>query len=91
MLHGCQKKIIHLRSTGSEMFDEAFFIVRENPAQKSGSPAERDMVREAQRILLSARTAGEREAAERRRRLTAGLICFLSGAVLSMLIFLLCI
>lgn len=89
MLHGCQKKIIHLRSTGSEMFDEAFFIVRENPAQKS--PGERDMVREAQKILLSARTAGEREAAERRRRLAAGLICFLSGAVLCALIFLLCI
>ena len=87
MLHGCQKKVIHLRTTGSEMFDEAFFIVRENLPQKT--PPERDMVREANKILMSARTANEREAALHRRRFLSGLACFLSGAGVCALIFLL--
>jgi hypothetical protein len=30
MVRGCQKKIIYLKNTGSEVFEEAYFVVREN-------------------------------------------------------------
>ena len=29
MVRGCQKKIIHLRDTGSDLFEEAYFILKE--------------------------------------------------------------
>ena len=49
MVRGCQKKIIYLKSTGSEIFDEAYFVVRDKtPEEKQG---ECDMVQEANRIL----------------------------------------
>ena len=49
MVRGCQKKIIYLKSTGSEVFDEAYFVVSDKtPEEKMG---ECDMVEEANRIL----------------------------------------
>jgi len=46
---GCQKRMIMLKNTGSEIFDEAYFILKER-AEKSGV-SENDMVREASRII----------------------------------------
>lgn len=49
MVRGCQKKIIYLKSTGSEVFDEAYFVVSDKaPEEFKG---ECDMVEEANRIL----------------------------------------
>lgn len=47
---GCQKRIIMLKSTGSELFDEAYFILKER-AEKSPHITESDMVKEANRII----------------------------------------
>jgi len=46
---GCQKRMIMLKNTGSEIFDEAYFILKEK-AEKSRI-SENDMVREANRII----------------------------------------
>ena len=48
MVRGCQKKIIYLKNTGSEVFEEAYFVVSEKPSATMG---ECDMVEEANRIL----------------------------------------
>ena len=49
MVRGCQKKIIYLKSTGSEVFDEAYFVVSDKaPDENKG---ECNMVEEANRIL----------------------------------------
>lgn len=48
MVRGCQKKIVYLKSTGSDVFDEAYFVVREMALDKM---SECDMVKEANRIL----------------------------------------
>ena len=48
MVRGCQKRIIYLKSTGSEVFDEAYFVVRDEALSNMG---ECDMVKEANRIL----------------------------------------
>ena len=48
MVRGCQKKIIYLKNTESEVFDEAYFVVSDkNPSVMK----ECDMVEEANRIL----------------------------------------
>ena len=48
MVRGCQKKIVYLKNTGSEVFDEAYFLVRDDA---STSVCECDMIKEANRIL----------------------------------------
>lgn len=49
MVRGCQKKIIYLKNTGSEVFDEAYFVV--NDKKISENNRECDMVEEANKIL----------------------------------------
>ena len=46
---GCQKRMIMLKNTGSEIFEEAYFILKELP--KKPAVTESDMVREANRII----------------------------------------
>jgi len=58
MVRGCQKKIIYLKSTGSEVFDEAFFVVSERTPKDNFE--ECDMVEEANRILDECITSGEK-------------------------------
>jgi hypothetical protein len=48
MVRGCQKKIVYLKNTGSNMFDEAYFVVRDCAL---GNNDECDMIKEANRIL----------------------------------------
>ena len=48
MVRGCQKKIVYLKSTGSDVFDEAYFVVRDGVLSNFG---ECDMIKEANRIL----------------------------------------
>ena len=48
MVKGCERRIIHLKNTGSEAFEEAYFILNDkyHRAEKGG-----DMVKEANRII----------------------------------------
>ena len=48
MVKGCERRIIHLKNTGSEMFEEAYFILNDKyrREEKCG-----DMVKEANRII----------------------------------------
>ena len=48
MVRGCQKRIVYLKSTGSDVFDEAYFVVREGTLSLGD---ECDMIKEANRIL----------------------------------------
>ena len=49
MVRGCQKKIIYLKNTGSDVFDEAYFVVGNNVY--TNELVEEDLVNEAKRIL----------------------------------------
>lgn len=49
-MKGCQKRIIVMKNTGSNLFDEAYFILKES-AMRSQSISEHDMVGEASRII----------------------------------------
>ena len=62
MVRGCQKKIIYLKNTDSDVFDEAYFILNDKYPEVSG---ECDMIKEANRIL------GECAAVKEKRRIFA--------------------
>ena len=49
MVRGCQKKIIYLKNTESEVFDEAYFVVSDNAL--TSEIDECDMIVEANKIL----------------------------------------
>lgn len=45
---GCEKRMIMLKNTGSELFEEAYFILNN---KKSSSVSHNDMIKEANRII----------------------------------------
>ena len=62
MVRGYQRKIIFLKNTGSEMFDEAYFVLSER--SEKNSPTEDTMINEANKIIE------ENSAGRKRRRLS---------------------
>ena len=49
MVRGCQKKIVYLKNTGSDLFLEAYFVVSDK--ELLGNSDECDIVKEAEKIL----------------------------------------
>ena len=85
LLKGSQKKIVRLQSAGSRLFDEAFFVLRDDAAP----PATGDMLAEANRILEESMLPRRR--ARRPRAFLSFLVhtaCFLAGAIFASLFFL---
>lgn len=86
MIRGCQKRIIKIKNTGSGIFDEAYFILRDKP-EKKGRPAETDMIKEANRIIRENQLS--QPAPEGKySRFSIGPLCFLLGAAVCALAFL---
>lgn len=50
MLRGCQKRVYVIRRTGSALFEEAYFLLKPDPAG-AAAPDEAAMRREAERIV----------------------------------------
>lgn len=57
MLRGCKRNMIVLRGTGSDLFEEAYFVVKEEAERRS----ETDMLAEAERIIDKNRSARSTE------------------------------
>lgn len=74
MIRGCHKSIVFLKDTGSELFEEAYFILKPNTTYQK----ENDIVSEATKLVngLCKETNNRRE--KRRRRLGI-LLGFLLG------------
>lgn len=75
MIMGCEKRVIVVKNTGSDIFDEAYFIVSQNAANADRN----DFLAEANRIIGSKLV----ERRKSRKRLLFALlfpVCFLSGA-----------
>ena len=49
MIKGCKKNVVYVRNTGSDVFEEAYFILSDDFEAKQTS--EPDMVAEANRII----------------------------------------
>ncbi len=71
-MRGCQRKIILLKGTDSQIFDEAYFLLRRDVEDRG----QEEIVREAQRIV-------DRNTTRRRRRRLCkrDILAFVIGAV----------
>lgn len=49
MLKGCSRRVIYMKNTDSDIFDEAYFVLRRR--EERGEGRECDMIREAERII----------------------------------------
>lgn len=77
MLKGCQKNVIILRGTDSEIFEEAFFILKRD-AEIDGNLRENDMISEAKRILEANATSRPVKTV---KNIRSAIVCFSVGAV----------
>ena len=73
MIKGCHKSIVFLRDTGSELFDEAYFILKPNAQGKK----EADIISEATRIVNRLDEGNKRRGMKRLGKLFS----FLAGAL----------
>lgn len=73
MVKGCQKKVICIKDTGSEMFEEAFFIMKPS---KDGIRKETDMVHEARRILENSRVQASKAQHQTKNKKNSKVIFF---------------
>ena len=53
MIHGCQKKIYHVKNVGGKYFDEAYLVLRDGAAEEYRT-ASKDLAAEADRIIREA-------------------------------------
>lgn len=79
MVRGYQKRVVFMKNTGSEFFDEAYFVVCDD--KMGGSEA--DMINEANRIIDEA-CCGIREKGRVKGWLLVA-ASFLSGSILTAL------
>ena len=86
MVRGCQKKIIYLKNTQSNMFEEAYFVIKDNLFYEKDR--EGDMIDEANRILKESFNIEESESFARKtlQFLKKYSISFLSGLLLGIII-----
>ena len=85
MVRGYQKRIIHLKNTESAVFDEAFFLVNE---RSSKGMCERELIREANRIVDDSLREKENRANKIREYFLRAVFLF-TGAAISSAIWLL--
>ena len=85
-MKGCQKKVIYLKNTGCELFEEAYFVV--SRAGEVSESDEESMIEEANRIISDSIEC------EKKTRLgrILGRVCtllfpFVSGVFITALIF----
>lgn len=81
MLKGCKKNVVYVKNTGSEIFEEAYFIVSDSKEAKGR--ADSDIVSEAGRIIscspiASYFTEGKKEA--KSKKSSGRLLFFVLGA-----------
>lgn len=75
MLRGCQKKVIHLKNTESDIFDEAIFLVSDTVRENL---RDEDFIKEANRIISENVIQRERK---ERINIKLGFVFFLLGAL----------
>ncbi len=79
MVRGCQKKVVHLKSTDSRLYDEVFFIVSDRAPVKT---TERDFIDEANRIIRDS-VYGTDTGSGIIRRIKSAIIPFVCGVLFS--------
>lgn len=73
MIKGVNRRVVIMKNTGSDIFEGAFFLVKENKA-KYGNTA----VNEAKRLIA------ELEPESKKKRHLSGGVCFILGCALGL-------
>ena len=82
-MRGYQKKVIFLKDTGSQFFDEAYFVVSRHG--EAAHIEQSDMVFEANRIIKESLEGKETRVRKDRKRLVLGFVIpFLLGALITL-------
>ena len=82
MIKGCERRMIKIENTESELFESAYFIIRQNAPMPKKTKRE-DIIREAARLVGDKLEPQRRRRAEKRRMwLERGLI-FGGGVVIT--------
>lgn len=79
MIKGCQKRIIMINDTASDIFDQAYFIMKDDEVIKKASKT--DMIREANRIIDENLFGAYFSGAKRQGRRKYDRIAFFLGAL----------
>ena len=79
MIKGCERRMIKIENTESDLFESAYFIIRQN-AQLPKRKRRDDMLREAARIVNDKTEPSEKRAGSVRRWIERAAI-FFSGAL----------
>ena len=68
-MRGCEKRVIHIRSTDSRIFEEAYVELKPGAAERCRVENETDMIKEARRLVEESLTrvypAGAKKAKNR--------------------------
>lgn len=80
-MRGCRKSVVFLKNTGSEIFEEAYFVLRSDIEKKGCGRI--DLIREANRII-DENSGGRRRA--RIRRFIPYLLSFAIGVMFALVI-----
>ncbi|MBQ4324331.1 MAG: hypothetical protein IJC29_00910 [Clostridia bacterium] len=93
MVRGTQKQIIHLKTPESSLFEEAFLIVKPQPARQT--PTRTTMVEEANRLLSregqTPTQVADGETTKSNPRLLLDGLLYVAGALTGAVITMLCL
>ena len=76
MIKGVKKDVVFLKITGSRVFEEAYFILRESPDRPDSS----DLAEEARKIIASNVLSPENAFSGKTKRSRTRLFCLISFA-----------
>ena len=82
MIKGCHRNIVFLKDTGSELFDEAYFILKPNAKDKK----EADIISEATKIVNSLDDGSKNKVNGKLSKLISFLIGTLLGGSIMLII-----
>ena len=85
-MKGCQKRVIYLKNTGSELFEEAYFVV--SRVGEESKLDEKNMISEANRIISDSIVWERKDRILKIvRRVSAVLLPFIFGVLITALVF----
>ena len=82
MIKGCERRMIKIEDTDSELFESAYFIIRQNVPLPKKTKRE-DIIREAARIVGEKMEPNRYRRRDRRRMWTERAIVFAVGVISS--------
>ena len=82
-MRGTQKRVVYLKNTGSDIFEEAYFIIKEKTDIDILAAGENDLIKEASRIINENSGKKQKNAL---KRITSQSCAFIIGVLISFIV-----